>query len=49
MAGGASWLLNTVQRVRHWLNDNTPSGSRRNISAHYDLGNAFYANGSTRR
>jgi cyclopropane-fatty-acyl-phospholipid synthase len=42
VAGGANWLLNTFQRVRHWLNDNTRSGSRRNISAHYDLGNAFY-------
>ncbi|GAB4576851.1 MAG: cyclopropane-fatty-acyl-phospholipid synthase family protein [Roseibium sp.] len=28
--------------VRHWLNANTRRGSRRNISAHYDLGNAFY-------
>jgi cyclopropane-fatty-acyl-phospholipid synthase len=43
VAGGSNWLLNAVQRVRHWLNDNTPAGSKRNISAHYDLGNAFYA------
>lgn len=43
VAGGANWFMNTVQRIRHWLNDNTRSGSRRNISAHYDLGNAFYA------
>ncbi|MEM9635638.1 MAG: cyclopropane-fatty-acyl-phospholipid synthase family protein [Pseudomonadota bacterium] len=28
--------------VRHWLNSNTRRGSKRNISAHYDLGNAFY-------
>ena len=28
--------------VRHWLNSNTKRGSKRNISAHYDLGNAFY-------
>lgn len=42
VAGGASWLLTTIQRIRHWLNDNTRTGSRRNISAHYDLGNAFY-------
>ncbi len=42
MAGGASRLLTLVQRVRHWLNDNSPKGSRRNISAHYDLGNQFY-------
>ncbi len=42
VAGGASWLLTTIQRLRHWLNENTRSGSKRNISAHYDLGNAFY-------
>lgn len=29
-------------RVRHWLNRNTHAGSKRNISAHYDLGNTFY-------
>ncbi|MCO6052050.1 cyclopropane-fatty-acyl-phospholipid synthase family protein [Mesorhizobium sp. RP14(2022)] len=42
LAGGASWLLTVLQRVRHWLNENTVKGSRRNISAHYDLGNEFY-------
>jgi cyclopropane-fatty-acyl-phospholipid synthase len=42
VAGGASWLLTTVQRMRHWLNENTRTGSKKNISAHYDLGNAFY-------
>lgn len=31
-----------VNRLRHLLNANTPRGSRRNISFHYDLGNAFY-------
>ena len=29
-------------RVRHALNRNTRRGSRRNIAAHYDLGNEFY-------
>jgi cyclopropane-fatty-acyl-phospholipid synthase len=29
-------------RLRHWRNSNTRRGSRRNIAAHYDLGNAFY-------
>jgi cyclopropane-fatty-acyl-phospholipid synthase len=28
--------------LAHWLQRNTPSGSRRNISAHYDLGNDFF-------
>lgn len=43
VAGSANWLLNAVQRVRHWLHDNTRTGSKRNISAHYDLGNGFYS------
>jgi cyclopropane-fatty-acyl-phospholipid synthase len=30
-------------RLRHLLRANTKAGSRRNIHAHYDLGNAFYA------
>ncbi len=29
-------------RLRHLLNRNTESGSRRNIYAHYDLGNEFF-------
>jgi cyclopropane-fatty-acyl-phospholipid synthase len=29
-------------RLRHAMNRNTRRGSRRNISAHYDLGNKFY-------
>jgi cyclopropane-fatty-acyl-phospholipid synthase len=29
-------------RLKHWLRDNSKSGSRKNIHAHYDLGNAFY-------
>lgn len=35
------WRL--AARVLHWFNRNTRLGSRRNISAHYDLGNDFYA------
>ena len=30
------------QRIAHLMRGNSKSGSRRNISAHYDLGNAFY-------
>ena len=29
-------------RIRHWLRPNTRNGSRRNIHAHYDIGNDFY-------
>ena len=35
-------LMRLAQRLQHWSNRNSRSGSRRNISAHYDLGNAFY-------
>ena len=31
-----------LYRVKHLLNGNTRKGSRRNIAAHYDLGNDFY-------
>ncbi|WP_417782606.1 class I SAM-dependent methyltransferase [Terasakiella pusilla] len=37
-----SWLVKTLNRVRHLLNKNSKRGSRRNISYHYDLGNNFY-------
>ncbi len=30
-------------RLTHWLHRNTRKGSQRNIHAHYDLGNDFYA------
>jgi cyclopropane-fatty-acyl-phospholipid synthase len=36
-------LLAPLAKLRHWLNRNSRSGSRRNIAAHYDLGNGFYA------
>lgn len=38
-----SWPRLVAARLRHWLNRNSRVGSRRNITAHYDLGNAFYA------
>jgi cyclopropane-fatty-acyl-phospholipid synthase len=34
--------IRLANRLRHLLNANTPRGSRRNISFHYDLGNEFY-------
>jgi cyclopropane-fatty-acyl-phospholipid synthase len=37
-----SWLGRLVYRVRHLLNRNSKTNSRKNIHAHYDLGNAFY-------
>lgn len=37
-----SWRQLLAARLRHWLNRNSRSGSKRNIMAHYDLGNDFY-------
>ena len=37
-----SWWGRLAYRVRHLLRRNSRTGSRRNIQAHYDLGNAFY-------
>lgn len=36
------WFKRLLHRVNHVLRANTRSGSRRNIEAHYDLGNDFY-------
>ena len=35
-------LMRLATRVQHWANRNSRGGSRRNIAAHYDLGNDFY-------
>jgi len=35
-------LIRWINRLRHLLHNNSRRGSRRNIIAHYDLGNAFY-------
>jgi len=37
-----SWRNLLAARLRHWLNRNSRTGSKRNIMAHYDLGNDFY-------
>ncbi|MFM2427568.1 MAG: hypothetical protein RL707_1395 [Pseudomonadota bacterium] len=37
------WLGRLFYRVRHLLHRNTRSNSKKNIHAHYDLGNTFYA------
>ncbi len=36
-------LVRFAQIVRHWFNRNTRRQARRNIYAHYDIGNAFYS------
>lgn len=37
-----TWWGRLLYRVRHLLNRNSREGSRKNIHAHYDLGNEFY-------
>ncbi len=41
--GPLSSLASGANRVWHALNRNTEAGSRRNIAAHYDLGNDFFS------
>ena len=36
------WWGSLLYRIKHLLNRNSRRGSRKNIHAHYDLGNAFY-------
>jgi cyclopropane-fatty-acyl-phospholipid synthase len=43
LESGAARLKAPLQRALHWLNRNTRAGSQRNIAAHYDLGNEFFA------
>lgn len=40
--GGLTRYFKNVLRVAHWLNRNTKQNSRRNIRAHYDLGNELF-------
>ena len=37
-----NWLGRLAYRIRHLLNRNSKAKSKKNIHAHYDLGNAFY-------
>lgn len=43
MEGGLARLATAALRVWHGARRNTRQGSRRNIAAHYDLGNEFFA------
>jgi cyclopropane-fatty-acyl-phospholipid synthase len=37
-----SFATRLIARLRHLAHANTPTGSRKNIAFHYDLGNSFY-------
>ena len=41
--GAAAYVADPVRRTLHWANRNSVDGSRRNIAAHYDLGNDLFA------
>jgi cyclopropane-fatty-acyl-phospholipid synthase len=42
MEAGLARATRPMQKVLHWFNRNTRDGSRKNIAAHYDLGNDFF-------
>lgn len=42
MDSGKSWVNSIKNTLIHWQNKNTQSGAKRNILAHYDLGNELY-------
>lgn len=42
LEGGMAWLAKPVLKLLHLMNRNTEDGSRRNIAAHYDLGNDMF-------
>jgi len=42
MEGGLAMLTRPLQKGLHWLNRNSHQGSRKNISAHYDIGNDLF-------
>jgi len=42
MDRGVARVVSSAHRLVHRLRANTPAGSRRNIEAHYDLGNDFF-------
>ena len=43
METGLARAFEPARKLLHWMNRNTRSGSRKNIAAHYDLGNDFFA------
>ena len=43
MEKGWAWASTPVTRLLHFMSRNTKDGSRRNIAAHYDLGNDLFA------
>jgi cyclopropane-fatty-acyl-phospholipid synthase len=42
MEGGLALVTRPLLKTIHWLHRNTMAGSRKNVAAHYDLGNEFF-------
>lgn len=42
MESGVAKITVPVRKALHWLNRNSKQGSRRNIAAHYDIGNDLF-------
>ncbi len=42
METGLARATSPLRKAMHWMSRNTRGGSRRNIQAHYDLGNEFF-------
>lgn len=42
METGLSRITEPAHKLFHWWNRNSKTGSRRNVAAHYDLGNDFF-------
>ncbi|MCG8672476.1 MAG: cyclopropane-fatty-acyl-phospholipid synthase family protein [Pseudomonadales bacterium] len=42
MESGMAQLMMPFLRLTHWMNRNSTKGAKRNIAAHYDLGNDFF-------
>ncbi len=40
--GGSVWAKMLFMKLLHWFSRNSKSGSKKNIAAHYDLGNDFF-------
>jgi cyclopropane-fatty-acyl-phospholipid synthase len=36
-------VVRAFERMRHWMNNNSKTQAKKNISRHYDLGNDFYS------
>jgi cyclopropane-fatty-acyl-phospholipid synthase len=43
LEAGTACFSGPVYKLLHYLRENTKNGSRKNIAAHYDLGNDFYS------